>query len=837
MNVSLPKLSLFLALLYLPLWQYAQGVVTLETYQDTEVSHVIGSSANDPSTPITPSNGTISWEENPIAYYTLTYQPDSGFVGQDHFRVIYFTPIMKIQDVKVNVNPALIRANHDYAYTSGSLPVSIDVLANDLSSTGVKNLTVVPAANHGTAIMSGGMIKFTPAAGFKGLAHFNYVVCNEFGNCDEGTVSVTVMDGSAPAQDTLQVFTKKNKSQYILAPDSYLLSDGPDHGFYDPAGDIPTYTPLPGYVGPDKLEFSMGASKTVFQIEVLDLKDNAFAIDDRAYTIANEPVTISVLGNDAYGLSAGCFSFGQPTYGTVAKITPNPAPGQKGILVYTPPTNFIGVDEFTYTSYPPQCGGEAETATVYIFVSNFEPAQSTFRMATPKETPMIIGYNVPASTYRFMVTKQGTLGQAMFLDGVVDTTIMGQQLAGNDLLIYVPNPGVSSGLDKFEIKYCLEDPLGGCAVARTVKIEMDILDVGNTGPVCVGDCVWAGDTNFDGIVNMHDLLPIGWAMGEIGKPRPNATMDFWYGQYADDWSDLFANAGAQQAPNLKHIDANGDSIVTAADTLAISEFYGRTHTMVPRELPFSEYDIYLDGPLFANPGDLVELKVVLGSPSAPAADVHGFVFPFNYDPNVFVPESVRMIYAPGNWLAYDSPVLSMEHNDMSGRFESGFTRTSGVPASGFGDLGSLNLVIVEDVAGFRPGIDAPDHTTVRMGDQLASLMNGDGQMSSVYVHPFELNIVPVQEEDLTPEEVAVVLADKLKVFPNPVQDVLVVHLNGGREFGQLRLSDMHGRVVMQQGGLATNHLQLNVGHLPNGVYTLTVVTPEGLVNKKIEVLR
>jgi hypothetical protein len=90
--------------------------------------------------------------------------------------------------------------------------------------------------------------------------------------------------------------------------------------------------------------------------------------------------------------------------------------------------------------------------------------------------------------------------------------------------------------------------------------------------MCFDDCIWAGDTNFDGIVNMEDLLPIGLCMGEVGIPRQDVNLSAqWYGQYGDDWSPY--------APmDLKHLDTDGDSIITALDTVAINNFYGNTHS-------------------------------------------------------------------------------------------------------------------------------------------------------------------------------------------------------------------------------------------------------------------
>ena len=99
-----------------------------------------------------------------------------------------------------------------------------------------------------------------------------------------------------------------------------------------------------------------------------------------------------MLSND---LATNCFSYNQPAHGSVAPAY-NGAP--QGLLEYTPAPGFIGVDEFTYQIYGPGCQGEPETATVYVFVNNFEPDRSTFHISTPKMTPIIIGFAARSSS-------------------------------------------------------------------------------------------------------------------------------------------------------------------------------------------------------------------------------------------------------------------------------------------------------------------------------------------------------------------------------------------------------------------------------------------------------
>jgi hypothetical protein len=826
MNVNLQKLVALLVVLLLPAWQWAQEV-WLQTYENTPLTYQFESKPFNPNWNRQPQHGTATLANAGNYMRQLTYTPHTDYVGRDTIRIVRWRQSPATQWVYltlyIEVLQANVKAYHDYAVTTAGQPVSVDVLANDFSSNGVKTLTVIPVVNNGLAGFNAaaGTVTFTPAPGFSGLAHLNYVLCNGLGDCDEGTLSVSVMSDGPAAQDTIKVFTRKNEAQFILSPPEYTLLDGPDHGIFDPVADVPTYTPDEDYVGLDYLVFDNGLSQTVFEVEVLNLKDNEFAFDDRQYTVANQEITFDVLANDSLG---GCWSYGQAQYGTVSAPYPGAPPG---LLTYTPAPGFIGVDEFVYMLHPPGCAGPAETAKVYVFVSNFEPDRSVFEMATPKMTPIIIGYNVPVGTFNFSVAQQGDLGTALFLEGIVDTTIYGAAITGENMLIYVPDEGVSSGTDEIEIVYCLMDPQGGCAVSKTVKIYMDILDIGSgEQAACVGSCVWAGDTNFDGIVNMEDLLPIGRAVGKIGKPRADASLDVWYGQYADDWSDLF---GAEEAIDLKHIDADGDSIVTAIDTVGINLFYGRTHAMAPRALPFSPFEVNLEGDVFAEPGELVTLKVKIGMPGTPAHNVYGFVLPFNYSPDFFVPESVNISFAPNNWLSYDSPVLHMKRNNLSGLLEAGFTRTSGLAASGYGEIGSVSFVVVDDLGGFRAD---EDEVLLTVGGGSGIVSGPNGETMQVKINPYQLRIrLRQQEPDPARQE------DKLSVYPNPATDWLTIRLKGGEVFESAALYTLTGQRVSQLSGLWTNQAEISVAALPVGMYVLSVTTPSGVINRKVEVMR
>lgn len=835
MNIILRKVFLLLlSVLSVGMLRAQIPTVTIElqTFKNLPVEHEFTSSPGPASIYQAPTHGTTTKETISTFNYRITYQPEEDYTGDDSYELYFFSGTLKRMIVHVEVLPYLVEAKHDFATTTMGQSVSIPVLDNDYSSNEVFLLAAIPAANHGWAEYSDvtSSITFHPEPGFSGLTHFNYVLCNGEGVCDNGTVSVSVEPVEAIENEEIQIFTKLNTPQVVLVPHDYTLITPPANGTFDGSGITPIYTPSTDFHGSDQLVFENNGHTITVYVTVINAVENVFLSKDEAFTTTVEPVEINVLENDLYGAQTGCVSFGQPEFGTLITQAEDPSLGY-GQVLYVPEPGFEGTDAFEYTGHEwASCNSAEETTTVYVHVSNFEPAASTFYMSTPKRTPLFIGYDLPVTAYEFSVVAEPDFGEVLYLEGYVDTLIYGHQVSGYNLLVYVPNENVEEGEDDFEIQYCALDSDGNCALPKTVKIEMGILNIGDGSvPMCFDDCVWPGDTNFDGTVNMEDLLPIGISMGEIGTTRQESNINYWYGQYADNWNGPFND----DPVDLKHIDADGDSIVTALDTIAIHNFYGRTHALVPNIDPFYENEIFLyTDQLFFEEGDVIELEMHMGTSNDPAIDVYGFTIPLEYDTANIAAGSIEVEFFDQSWLNYNSPVLSMQHDDLQGKFEAGFTRTSGLAASGHGAIGKIRLIGEIDVIGIRPG--GPVKNTITLGGQIATVMNSAGVTSKVRIGEITLNIISPEERPADYNSLDPVL---LKLWPNPTSDILNIHLNGSQTFEEFAISDMTGRTMMRSDMLSVNNSTVDVSQWSEGLYFLSVYTKDGVITKKFEVVK
>lgn len=767
----------------------------------------------------------------------LYYTPPTNFIGRDTIEVYYYenfgngNSYQSYKILNILVVPSYLDAVNDYAMMVAGQSIELDVLSNDLGNG--TNLTVadVPNVNNGTAIRSSNNTKitFTPDAGFVGVANLNYSICDAQGSCDMATVSICVNPAVSPSYDSIFITTNKNAQQVLLMEidSTYDVIVPPAHGDLS-SMTVMAYTPDPNFVGYDLAVFEhpVTGKVRVAQIRVLNVPDkNNYLFDDIVYTPVDEQVDeIRLLNNDNGGTYLMNVSVvGYPNTQAGGQLTAMPQMG-KGVYRYEPPVGFSGIDYFTYKATPPN-SGSFEYAVCYIVVDNQNPILPVFHIQTAKNTPMVLGDHLPFESYGFSTqATSADHGSVTFYPGYANVqSQFGQSFAGKNMLVYEPLPNFV-GLDEFEFEYC-PGSNGDCVL---VKVEAEVVEIANpqADTLCAGsDCVWAGDANRDGTVDVRDILPIGMCMGEVGVNRANGSVA-WYGQHASDWNSLFATG---LGFDVKHLDSDGNGIVSSMDTVAVSQFYGMHHNLTPGSVAsLNELPFYIEEPDFTNiePSDVLYAPIHLGNDTIPALNAYGLSFELLYDPAIF--ESVRVLFSDTAWMHYNSPILSMTHSPFQGKLDAGYTRTSGKAASGYGVIGVVEFIVVDDLIQARLN---SNKTTVTLNS--LGLMNGNGQTLGLNGNSitFQLNtnetpeIAPIEENDLV-------------AFPNPASSSVSLHLNGmGHEMEQVLLYNMVGELVFDSGKVQAKRIILDVATLSTGVYTAKVLANGKVLNKKIEVVR
>ena len=775
-----------------------------------------------------PKNGNVNivllqpgGSGNPYVY-AVKYTPDPGFTGVDTFTIELnyqgSYPYLIYRGYRVSTYPSLLTAKSDFAVTTAGTPVTTNVLANDSSPNGPLSLTDIPQVKNGYAIIVGGnSITFTPAAGYVGMGYVNYVVCDMAGACKTVQYTIGVNNNSAPVADTLRIATAKNTPLTMpLSYQGYSLFQAPANGnVFLPNDHAFRYTPNQSFTGTDQFVLSTDAYgppvlKTVIIQTLNTPSQNSMALPDTRYTPKNTAISFNVRQNDIGNLLVKSWVIPANLKGTLS--------GTNGIgnVTFTPDAGFSGVTTFYYkigNMFVP----DLEMAAVTIIVGNMNPSAATFELTTAKETPMVINYKIPFSSFEFSVTDQPDHGDIDYYPGFTTQTINGQPVSGYNLLVYRPDNNFI-GLDEFEINYCVSSN-GQC---QSTKISMSVVPVFSApGPYCVSDCVWTGDVNADGIVNNKDLLPLGYMMGLSGPTRNYASLE-WYGQKANNWNNPYLG----NLTDLKHADTDGSGQVDTEDTLALSLFYGLTHQLTPSIPPSSKGLPFFLNILTPNPGvgDLVEVEVALGSPSQPVTNLYGFTFDASLSPQI-LDSALQIRYFNGSWLNSNAADIWMSKNPAQGRLESAFTRTNSVAASGHGIVGVMSFIIIDIVDDSRPG----SKPMVTLKIDAPSILWADGTYTAG--DRFSVDI------PLRTQPAGKVSNQDFFVYPSPATDWLNIHLNGDDFMESLLIYDLTGKLLFDSGTVSWEQARIPIGDFPNGMYIASARTTNGLVVKKFQVQR
>lgn len=331
-----------------------------------------------------PTNGKVVVESN----NTVTYTPNGLYNGIETFVYRVTDGTGAFADATVSVNVTFVNdtpvAVNDGRGTSINTPVIVDVLFNDYGLEDGGILVSVsedadPAKGHAVANLDN-TVTFTPATGYLGLATFKYKITDA--NADESIATVTVnvrkVNHVPVAVDDYATTTvNKSKSINILANDSGL-----EDGFRrisahtEPANGVViinanrtvTYTPNPGFIGSDSFQYLLEDADEDYDIATVNITvtpaidHQPIARDDFRGASKNTAVKIDVLFNDT-GLEdgfAGITIISDPVNGTYSI--------NADTVVYTPNTDFYGVETFSYQVC--DTDGDCAAANITVNVKN-----------------------------------------------------------------------------------------------------------------------------------------------------------------------------------------------------------------------------------------------------------------------------------------------------------------------------------------------------------------------------------------------------------------------------------------------------------------------------------
>lgn len=79
-------------------------------------------------------------------------------------------------------------------------------------------------------------------------------------------------------------------------------------------------------------------------------------------------------------------------------------------------------------------------------------------------------------------------------------------------------------------------------------------------------------------------------------------------------------------------------------------------------------------------------------------------------------------------------------------------------------------------------------------------------------------------------------ADAFKLFPNPAKTILTIENKSDYKMKKMAIFNILGQQVLLQNSFPKLH-QINVASLPEGLYNITIEFEEGVINRKLEIIK
>ncbi|MBB5633211.1 carbon monoxide dehydrogenase subunit G [Cryobacterium mesophilum] len=309
-----------------------------------------------------PSHGSAS-----ATGTSITYTPASNYSGGDSFSYTATNAggTSSAATVTITVIPAPpSTADVMATVTENSSNNPITLI---LGGGAADSVAIVGAAGHGTASASGTTVTYTPATNYVGQDAFQYTATNTGGTSSPATVTITVVPPT-PVAGAVSIVVAYNSSGNPVTlnlsgglAESVEILSAPSHGIAGASGTSMTYTPASNYSGGDSFLYAAtnaGGTSSAATVTVTVLPAPPSTADVMA-TVAenssNNPITLILGGGAADSVAI----VGAAGHGT--------ASASGTTITYTPATNYVGSDVFTYSAS--NAGGTSATATVLITVS------------------------------------------------------------------------------------------------------------------------------------------------------------------------------------------------------------------------------------------------------------------------------------------------------------------------------------------------------------------------------------------------------------------------------------------------------------------------------------
>jgi hypothetical protein len=572
-----------------------------------------------------------------------------------------------------------------------------------------------------------------------------------------------------------------------------------------------TYQPNSTYTGTDffKVERTYEDSIRIYHVNIQVLPYTTpfrMVNNDQVYTTRNDEVYFNVLDNDLIQ-NKPITSHTQPANGSLTYLG-------SGEFLYTPNYNHLGTDFFTYRVCAIN-NVNCETARVNIRIDNFLPEKGTYNLRTSKNQAFIFEYSIPVTTYDFEILEQAFQGEIIFYPGEQEIQIGNESVNGYNLMVYTP-PVNFTGTDEMRVQYCAG---GEC---KSVKIIMQVLN--EELSACINDCVWPGDINRDGEVNVFDLLPMAYHVGHSGNVRAASPEEEFLAYESDNWEfNQYNNL------DLKHADADGDGLISNVDKEVLLNFYHEENKLKPVTYnPLYNVPFILD---LATPeveiGETAIFNIIIGTAQYPAIDFKGLAFQLNLgNADFFDTSTLQLTLYQDSWLGLGGPSTDMTVKAGSYLLDGAIARLDTKYKSGYGIIGKFEGIIVRDIGGFHLKGDYFDVPISVVANQV---VDNQGNTYSLPATDAKLRVKIGKSSKYA--------ASGVRVYPNPAQDMVTINTLDNSDIQSIQIFSISGNLLRHIDKVNSATLNIDISPLPSGMYIVKTLTTNGVYSVKLKVIK
>lgn len=396
-----------------------------------------------------PAHGTLSG-----TVPNVVYQPEANFNGSDSFT---FT----VSDGQLTSNPATVSINvtpvNDAPQAQSQTPtmdedgtLNITLVATDPDGDPLMyNLESNPG--HGTLTGTLPELTYTPDANYFGSDSFSFTATDGTLTSEIATINITINSvNDVPVADDLRLnidedyFIKFSLNGSDVEGDvlTYIILTQPANGTLSGEGRTHYYTPEANWNGIDSFTYAVSdgqaeSEPATVRIVVAATNDAPVAIPQLVSTPMNTLLSITLEGEDVDGDTLLFEVVTQPEHGTLSGTAPD--------LTYTPVTDYVGSDSFTFRVYDAEYWmDEAEVSITVTSAGNHKPQAVSQQVIAEEDTEYYIvleGSDPDGDPLHYLITSGPTHGSLSGDDSPVFVYLSELNYSGTDQFTFVVSDG------------------------------------------------------------------------------------------------------------------------------------------------------------------------------------------------------------------------------------------------------------------------------------------------------------------------------------------------------------------------------------------------------------